>query len=135
MFGGSQSSNSAALSANAKIRALSFTFGDPAGSALSNGATRYVTVPFACTISAYNIVADAGTVTLKTWKIATGTAIPTVTNSISTSGVSLSSGTAVHSTTVSDFTSTAVSANDIVAVNITTVATAKFVNFVLECDQ
>jgi len=94
-----------------------------------------MTVPFACTISAYNIAIDAGTITIKFWKVATGTAIPTSGNSISTSGVSISSGTAIHSTTTSDFTTTSVAANDIMAMNVSTVSTAKFVTATLECDQ
>jgi hypothetical protein len=120
-----------------KTRAISFTIGDPGGSALSAASTTtdYVTVPFGCTISAYNLVVDAGTITVKFWKVATGTAIPTSANSISTSGVGISSGTAIHSATVTDFTSTAVSANDIIAMSVTAVATAKYVNGVLECDQ
>lgn len=115
---------------------LSFTMGDPAGSALGTGSTvtDYLTVPFACTIHAYNLVIDGGTITVKFWKVATGTAIPTSGNSISTSGVGISSGTAIHSTTLSDFTTTAVSANDILAMNVTAAATAKYVNGVLECD-
>lgn len=116
-------------------RGISFTMGDPTGSALTTSQVSYVTVPFACTIAAYNILVDAGTITLKTWKIATGTAIPTVANSISTSGVSISSGTAIHSTTVTDFTTTTVTANDIMAAAITAVTTAKFVNFTLQCNQ
>ena len=120
-----------------RTRGLVFSYGDPGGSAITAGstATDYMTVPFACTISAYNILVDAGTVTIKFWKVATGTAIPTSGNSISTSGVSISSGTAIHSTTVTDFTTTAVSANDIIAMNVSTVATAKFVSATLECDQ
>jgi hypothetical protein len=118
-------------------RGISFTIGDPGGSALASGATTtdYVTVPFGCTISAYNLAIDAGTVTVKFWKIATGTAIPTSSNSISTSGVSISSGTAIHSTTTSDFTTTTVTANDIMAMNVSTVSTAKYVNGVLQCDE
>lgn len=116
-------------------RGISFTFGDPTGSALTTSQVSYVTVPFACTIAGYNIVVDAGTITIKTWKVATGTAIPTSGNSISTSGVSISSGTAIHSTTVTDFTSTAVAQNDIVAAAITAVGTAKFANFTLQCNQ
>lgn len=117
------------------VRALSFTIGDPAGSALTSGATTtdYVTIPFACTLNAWNLVIDAGTITVKFWKVATGTAIPTSSNSINTSGVAISTGTAIHSTTMTDFTSTTVSANDIMAMNVTTVATAKYVNAVLEC--
>jgi hypothetical protein len=116
---------------------IAFTIGDPGGSALTAAATTtsYITVPFACTISAYNLAIDAGTITVKFWKIATGTAIPTSANSINTSGVGISSGTAIHSTTLSDFTTTTVAANDIMAMNVTAVATAKFVNGVLKCDQ
>jgi hypothetical protein len=95
----------------------------------------YITVPFGCTISAYNLTVDAGTITVKFWKIATGTAIPTSSNSISTSGVSISSGTAIHSTTTSDFTTTTVAANDIMAMAVTAVATAKEVTGVLQCDE
>jgi hypothetical protein len=50
----------------------------------------------------------------------------------------LSSGTTVHSTTVTDFnlgTGTAVAANDILAAHLYTVATAKYVNFILGCNQ
>lgn len=118
-----------------KARTVTFTFGAPEGSTLSSPLTRYVTVPFGCTISAYNLLADAGTFTVKFWKIATGTAIPTVSNSISTSGLSLASGTALHSTTLTDFTTTTVASNDIIAANLTTVATAKMVQAQVECDQ
>lgn len=116
-------------------RGISFTLGDPTGSALTTSQVAYVTVPFACTISAYNLLVDSGTVTVKFWKIATGTAIPTVANSISTSGVSISSGTAIHSTTVSDFTTTTVSANDIMAMAITTTSGPKLLNATLQCNQ
>lgn len=123
------------LGANFKRRAISFTFGSPEGSALTTNLVRYVTVPFACTLSGWNILVDAGTTTIKTWKIATGTAIPTVSNVLSTSGVAISTGTAIHSTTMTDFSSTAVSQNDILAVTDTAVSTAKMINITFECDQ
>lgn len=127
----------AMLPANVKVRGVSFSIGDPAGAALTAASTTtsYVTVPFACTIAGYNLLVDAGTVTVKFWKIATGTAIPTVSNVINTSGVGIASGTAIHSATTSDFTTTTVTANDIVAMNITAVATAKYVQGVLQCNQ
>lgn len=133
----SNSSGTVTESLVSSARGLSFSIGDPAGSALSAASTTtdYITVPFACTITGYNLLVDAGTITVKFWKVATGTAIPTSGNSISTSGVAISSGTAIHSTTVSDFTTTAVAANDIIAVNVTSVATAKYLNAVLECTQ
>jgi hypothetical protein len=115
---------------------ISFTIGAPAGTALTAATTTtdYITVPFACTITSYNLAIDAGTITVKFWKIATGTAIPTSGNSINTSGVGISSGTAIHSTTLTDFTTTAVSAYDIMAMNVTAAATVAYVNGVLECN-
>lgn len=116
------------------VRAIGYTF-DGGGSALTSGVTKYLTVPFACRLVAWNIAVDTGTATVKVWKIATGTAIPTVTNTISTSGVSIASGTAIHSATMSDFSSTAVTANDIFGFNLFAVSATTQLNFILECDQ
>jgi hypothetical protein len=116
---------------------ISFAIGDPAGSALTVASTTtdYISVPFACTINRYTLQIDAGTITVKFWKVALGTAIPTSGNSINTSGVGISSGTAVTSTSLGDFTTTSVAANDAIAMNVTAVATAKFVNGVLSCQE
>lgn len=100
----------------------------------TTASTDYLTVPFSCKLTAYNIVIDTGTITVKFWKVGTGTAIPTSSNSINTSGVGVSSGTAIHSTIMTDFTSTAVTANDILAMNVTAVSgNPTFVNAVLQC--
>jgi hypothetical protein len=114
--------------------AIGYTF-DGGGSPLTSGVTKYLTVPFACTISAWNIVVDTGTATIRVWEAATGTTIPTASNSISTSGVSIGTGTAISSTATGDFTTTAVSANDILGFNLYAVSSASYVNFILECDQ
>lgn len=106
---------------------------DGGGSALTAGKTVYTTMPAGGTLQAWNIVADTGTATIKLWRKATGTAIPTVSDSISTSGVSLTSGTAIHSTTLTDFTSTTFAANDIIGVNLTAVSSATYVNVVFQC--
>jgi hypothetical protein len=96
--------------------------------------TAYFTVPKACTINAWNINVNAGTATFDVWKVATGTAIPTVTNSITASAQpAISTGTSLHSTSMSGWT-TSVAANDIVAVNLKTVATATYASLVVECD-
>lgn len=116
---------------NNKITGLGVIF-DGGGSAITNNTVRYISCPYAGSITAYTILADTGTCTIKTWKIATGTAIPTVANVISTSGVALSSGTAIRSATVSDFTSTTVTANDIFAFTITAISGATLINFQLE---
>lgn len=123
-----------------KTRAIGFSIGDPTNpSALTTSSvSQTVTVPFACTISAYALAfgpGDTGTITVKFWKVATGTAIPTISNVINTSGVGIASGTANRSATVSDFTTTTVTANDMIAMVVTAVATTKSITGVLQCDQ
>ncbi len=76
----------------------------------------------ASTITGWSLVVDAGTATVKVWKISSGTAKPTVANVINTAGVSISTGTAVISSTTSDFTTTAVAAGDIFAFEITAIS-------------
>jgi hypothetical protein len=124
------------LPSNTKTRDFGTTFGDTASSsALTSGSVVYFTVPYTCTISAWNIAVDAGTVTFDVWKIATGTAIPTVSNTITASAKpALASGAALHSTSMSGWT-TSVAANDIVGIQLNTVATAKYAEIDLECDQ
>ena len=119
-----------------KVRGIPFTIGDPGGSTLTVASTTtdYFFVPVACTIAGYRLAIDAGTITVQFWKVASGTAIPTSGNSISTSGVGISSGTAIESTTVTDFTTTTVTAGDIMAMNVTAVATAKYVTGLLTCN-
>lgn len=116
-------------------RGLVFELSNTSGLTAASTTTAYVTVPFACTLSAYNLVIDQGTITVKFWKRATGTQIPTSANSISTNGVNISTGTAVHSTTLTDFTTTAVVANDMLAMNVTAVTSATYVSATLQCDQ
>jgi hypothetical protein len=117
-------------------RALVFVF-DGGGAALTSGKTIYLRIPFACTVTDWSIMSTtAETVTAKLWRVAAGgTAIPTVSNSISTSGVSLSSGTAVLSTTLTDFTSTSIAANDLLAANLTAVTASQQVTYILGCNQ
>lgn len=106
--------------------------GDPAGSALATGVLCYIVVPMAGTITGWDIVTDAGTATVDVWKIATGTAKPTVTNTVTASAKpAIASGTAVHSTTLTSWT-TSVSANDIIGFNLDAVATAKYITVNLQ---
>ncbi len=128
-------SNVTTLIANQKIRGVGASF-DGGGSALTTSALAYVTVPFACTIAAYNVVIDTGTISFDVWKIATGTAKPAIGNSIisGTNWLSISSNTAIHSTTVSGFTSTTVTANDIFAFSIEAVSSATKASVTLQCN-
>lgn len=119
------------MSNNAKTSQITAIF-DGGGSAVASGSTVYIPCTFAASIIAYTIMVDTGTCTVKTWKVATGTAIPTVANSISTSGVAISTGTAIRSTTLSDFTTTTITANDMLAFNITAVSGATKIIFTLE---
>lgn len=114
-----------------KIRSFGASF-DGSGAAIPSGKVAYVTVPFAGTISAWNITVDTGTCTIDIWKIATGTAIPTVTNTITASAKpAISTGTAVHSTTRTGWT-TSVAANDIVGIHLDAVSSATLITLVVE---
>jgi hypothetical protein len=119
-----------------KTRSFGTTFGDTSAiGALTSGSIVYFTVPYACTIAAWDISVDAGTVTFDIWKIATGTAIPTVSNTITASAKpALSTGTSLHSTSMSGWT-TAVTANDIFGIQLNTVATAKYAEIDITCNQ
>ena len=110
-------------------------FGDTQGSALTSGSVVYFDVPYACRIAAWNISVDAGTATFDIWKIGTGTAIPTVLNSITASALpAVATGTRAHSTTLTGWKTT-VSANDIVGIQLNTVATAKYAELDIKCNQ
>lgn len=100
-------------------RSISGTFSS-GGAPLSAGMVFYYgAVPIACTITAWQYQLDlADTATVSTWKVATGTASPTVANTISTAGVGISTGTAVKSTTLTDFTTTAIAAYDLIAFSL-----------------
>jgi hypothetical protein len=120
------------------IHTANFSFGTPGGSAISTGILGYQSIPIGCTITGWYIAVDAGTATVKTLKVAAGTAIPTLgSNSISTSGVSISTGTVIQSTTVTDFTTTTVTANDIIAADLITTSGVGYIQFQLKlaCTQ
>lgn len=90
---------------------------DGGGSAITTGTVAgTVRVPFGATITGWSITSTGatGTNTVKFWKHATATAIPVIGDSINTSGVSLTTGTAVNSSTLSDFTTTTVTAADMI---------------------
>jgi len=106
---------------------------DGGGSALTSGKAYTYFVPFACTITAWNMTVDTGTATVDVWKVASGTAIPTITNTITASALpAIASGTALHSTTLTGWT-TSVAANDIIAFNLNAVSSATKVSIVLQC--
>lgn len=113
---------------NLKIRTIGFSALLP----VTGQQGSYVVFPVAGTITGWTIVADTGTATVSCWKIASGTTAPTISNIINTSGVALSTGTAIISSTTSDFTTTTVAANDIFAFNLTAVSGATKLLFELQ---
>lgn len=129
------------LSDSAFKTALNFTSAVPAtvgfnsvnaGLPLVTGKRKgYAVASVAGTISKWSISVDTGTVTVKCWKIATGTAVPTIANVINTAGIAISSGTHVSSTTVSDFTNTTVAVGDIFAFDITAISGVTEMSFIL----
>lgn len=83
------------------------------------------TTKYPGTITGFIISADQGTCTLKVWKKADSTTIPTIANVINTNGVSLSSGThtpLASQSDVSDFTTTTVSVGDQFMAQVTAVS-------------
>lgn len=97
---------------------------DGSGSPITTGTiSGTARLPNACTLTGYSITAAGatGTNTVKFWYKTTGTAIPTVSDIISTSGVSLSTGTAVASATISDFTTTSFAALSMIRCDVTAV--------------
>lgn len=120
------------------IHSFGASFGSTSsGSSVLVADTSYFVVPYACIISAYNLTAvpASAAVVVDVWKIATGTAVPTVSNTITASATpSIASGTTKHSTTLTGWT-TSVAANDVIGIALTTVATSTFVSLVLQCDQ
>lgn len=116
-----------------KTRKLVIGFTAFDATAVSTGKVKgFFTCPNAGSITAWSFVVDAGTATVKVWKIASGTAKPTAANAINTSGVAISSNTAVRSTTLTDFTTTTVTANDIFAFNIEAISGVTEITFQLE---
>ena len=103
---------------NVRINSVGGTFNNPVANDLI-----YIPCVYSGSIAAYTIqLIGTGTCTIKTWKKASGTTNPTISDLISTAGVSLSTGNVVRSTNVSDFTTTTINANDLLTFQITAVS-------------
>jgi hypothetical protein len=127
------------LASYTPVHSIGATF-DGQGSALTAGKTVYFAVPFACSIKSWNMTVDTGTATVDVWKIASGTAIPTVTNSITASATpAITTGTALLSTAITTWTGyvtgkgVAVTINDLFGINLKVASAATEVSLVMEC--
>jgi hypothetical protein len=118
------------------IRSIVFIFGDSTtGPTLTTGEIGYVTMPFACTITGWHMMADGTnpTATIDVLKISAGTTLPTA--SIAAAALpAISTGNAINSTSVGTWT-TSVAVNDIIGFQITAVTVAKQITIQLDCAQ
>lgn len=107
---------------------------DGQGGFITTGLTRYFVAPYDATITGWSIVAEGTnpTCTIDVWKIASGTALPTVANTITASAIpALSTGNVVRSSTLTGWT-TDIIAGDILAFNIDAVSNALTIKINLE---
>lgn len=84
------------------------------------------------TIVGFSIEADgiSPTVTIDIWKIGAGTALPTIANTILTGGkLQLTTGNAINSISLANFTSTTITAGDIIIVYVSASNAALEINF------
>jgi len=106
------------------------------GNVIVAGAVSYGPQSEACNVFAYSTWIDTGTATFDVWKIATGTALPTVTNTIinGTSYLEISTGTLLRSTTLTSLTTTTIAAHNMFAFKLQAVTGSPTVAHVnLEC--
>jgi hypothetical protein len=129
-----QQGGSGSVTSNMRMRGIGYVF-DGGGATLNAGITRSYVVPYACTITSWDMTADSGTATVDVWKVASGTSIPSAANSITASAApAIAAGTAVHGTNLNGWT-TSVGAYDVVAFHLSAVTGATTVSLVLGCQQ
>lgn len=107
---------------------------DGQGGVVSTGSTRYYVLPYACTITGWSIVATgtSPTTTIDVWRVASGTSLPAVGNTIMGTKPALSTGNAIRSTALTGWSPTTFSAGDILGFNVDACANALTIVFSLE---
>jgi hypothetical protein len=106
------------------VETIGVFFLDAGSGAITTGTvpgTKTLAAAYRLTGWSISATAASGTTTVRFWAKAYSTAIPTVANVINTSGVSLTTGTSVYSTTLSDFTDTTFAAQDQIRCSVTAV--------------
>ena len=107
---------------------------DGQGGFITTGLTRYYVAPYDCIITGWSIVAEgiSPTCTIDVWKIASGTSLPTVLDTITGTALpDLNTGNVIRSSTLTGWT-VAVTAGDILGFNIDAVANALTIKINLE---
>lgn len=130
----SYASNAGSSGAAAQTGSFGATW-DGQGGTVTTGNTVYKVSTVSGSIKGWSILATGTnpTCTIDVWKVASGTALPTVTNTITGSGAApaLSTGNAVRSTVVTGWTSS-LTPGDIFAFNVNAVSAATKIFFQLE---
>lgn len=107
--------------------------GTASGAATLTTQTCYFRAMRSCTVTAADMTVNAGTITFDVWVIAPGTAIPTITNTITASALpAIASGTALHDVTLTGWTTT-IAIGSWIGININTAATATYASLQLGC--
>jgi len=120
------------LKGNAETGSFGLTF-DGGGAVLPINTVGYARVPYACTITGWSIIADAGTGTFDIWAIASGVALPTNANTITAAAEpALAIGNAIRSNAIPGWT-TAIAADDIVGVNVDAAAAMTWAQVMIVC--
>lgn len=108
---------------------------DGGGSVIATGAKKvYAQFPFACTLTAYRILADqSGSIVIDVWKDSYANFPPTDADAMPGSGKepTLTTATKVEDTDISNWDSVAISAGDIIEVNVDSATTVTKVTLVL----
>jgi hypothetical protein len=105
-------------------------------SAIATGLKQYISVPFACTITKWRIVADAsGSIVFDIWKDTYANFPPTIADTITASAKpTLSSARNNESSTLTGWT-TSISAGDVLFFNVDSASTVKYVVLTLTVTQ
>jgi hypothetical protein len=132
-IGGTVSGGVTTLSVPAQKGGFSVAF---RGSDVVAGQTIYVTIPYACAITDWAITSD-GTATIMLWSSQDGgTQVPTDGDALTGDGLSLTTGTRIHSTDLTDFVSTSIFGFDTIGVNLAAAsASTSHVEFSLGCTR
>ena len=119
---------------HSNVAEISFTI-DGGGSAITIGEKGHLEIPFACTIQAWTLIADqAGAIKIDVWRDTYASFPPTNTKSLCNSHEPeiAASGQKAQDTDLSDWTSVAIVAGDILAFNVDSCTTIERVTLSLK---
>lgn len=125
------------LSSNQKIASITIVI-DGGGLTITTGIKGYLEIPFACTISAWTLLADqSGAIKIDVWKDTYGNFPPDNSDSI-TNGHEpeiTASGSKAQDTDLSDWTTVSVTAGDILGFNVDSVTSHQRVTLALKVSK